>query len=85
MKNSNRSFLYLIVSDYPYGFGEPFLEDELAVIASHFEKIYLIIPEPFKADKTQVKFHIPPNAEILELQIQESSLKKLKFEIFNPK
>ena len=50
MINSNRSFLYLIVSDYPYGFGEPFLEDELAVIASSFEKIYLIIPEPFKAD-----------------------------------
>jgi glycosyltransferase involved in cell wall biosynthesis len=77
MINSNRSFLYLIVSDYPYGFGEPFLEDELAVIASHFEKIYLIIAEPFKADKTQIKFHIPPNAEILELQIQGSGLKKL--------
>ncbi len=77
MKNGKRSFLYLIVSDYPYGFGEPFLEDELAVIASSFEKIYLIIPEPFKANKTQVKFHIPTNAEIVEFQIQESGLNKL--------
>jgi glycosyltransferase involved in cell wall biosynthesis len=77
MKNK-RSFLYLIVSDYPYGFGEPFLEDELKVISSKFEKIYLILPSPFKADKTKVKFHIPANAEIIELQIQESSADKLK-------
>jgi colanic acid/amylovoran biosynthesis glycosyltransferase len=76
MQNKRR-FLYLIVSHYPYGFGEPFLEDELVVIASRFEKIYLIIPEPFKADKTQVKFHIPTNAEIVELQIQASGLNKL--------
>jgi glycosyltransferase involved in cell wall biosynthesis len=77
MKNK-RSFLYLIVSDYPYGFGEPFLEDELKVISSKFEKIYLVLPSPFKADKTKVKFHIPANAEIIELQIQESSTDKLK-------
>ena len=77
MKNK-RSFLYLIVSDYPYGFGEPFLEDELKVISSKFEKIYLVLPSSFKADKTKVKFHIPANAEIVELQIQESSSDKLK-------
>ena len=78
MKNGKRSFLYLIVSDYPYGFGEPFLEDELAVIASSFEKIYLIIPESFKASKESNRFSLPQNAEIIELQIQESGLKKLK-------
>ena len=77
MKNSNRSFLYLIVSDYPYGFGEPFLEDELAVIASHFEKIYLIIPEPFKASKESYKFSLPQNAEIIEFNIQINITQKI--------
>jgi colanic acid/amylovoran biosynthesis glycosyltransferase len=77
MKNGKRSFLYLIVSDYPYGFGEPFLEDELAVIASSFEKIYLIIPEPFKASKESYKFSLPQNAEIIEFNIQINSAHKI--------
>ena len=77
MKNSKRSFLYLVVSDYPYGFGEPFLEDELAVIACHFEKIYLIIPEPFKGSKDSYKFTLPQNAEIIEFNIQINSTQKI--------
>lgn len=77
MKNGKRSFLYLIVSDYPYGFGEPFLEDELAVIAGHFEKIYLIIPEPFKASKESYKFTLPQNAEILKFNIQINITQKI--------
>ncbi len=77
MNNGKRSFLYLIVSDYPYGFGEPFLEDELAVIASRFEKIYLIIPEPFKASKESYKFSLPQNAEIIEFNIQINSAHKI--------
>ena len=53
------------------------MEDELAVIASHFEKIYLIIPEPFKASKESFKFSLPQNAEIIEFNIQINSTQKI--------
>jgi colanic acid/amylovoran biosynthesis glycosyltransferase len=75
--DSKRSILYLIVSDYPYGFGEPFLEDELSVVAAAFQKIYIILPYPIKANKLQPKFHIPANAEVIELNIRESASDKL--------
>ena len=74
---SRRSFLYLIVSDYPYGFGEPFLEDELAVIAGKFEKVYLILPEKFNASKERPKYKVPENAELIELNIQPGIAEKL--------
>jgi colanic acid/amylovoran biosynthesis glycosyltransferase len=75
---NRRTFLYLIVSDYPYGFGEPFLEEELTVIAPKFEKIYIILPEPFRASKSAPKFCVPANAEIIELQIVHGAGNKLK-------
>jgi len=75
---NKRPFLYLVVSDYPYGFGEPFLEEELEVIAPKFEKIYILLPEPFRASKETPKFSVPENAEIIELQLVPSVSDKLK-------
>ncbi|MFM2285864.1 MAG: hypothetical protein RLZZ543_1361 [Bacteroidota bacterium] len=75
---NKRPFLYLVASDYPYGFGEPFLEEELEVIAPRFEKIYILLPEPFRASKDTPKFSVPENAEIIELQIVPSASDKLK-------
>ncbi len=58
--------LVIIVSSYPYGFGEPFLEDELAVIADFFEKIYFVIPD-IGLDRSTQRYAIPANAQIIFL------------------
>lgn len=73
-----RQILYIIVSDYPYGFGEPFLEDELAYISDKFTKVYIVIPESHRIDKSHVKFKVPANAEILEFNISITASDKLK-------
>ncbi len=73
-----RQILYVIVSDYPYGFGEPFLEDELAYISEKFEKVYLVIPESHNIDRSQKKFRVPPNAELLEFSISVTAGEKLR-------
>lgn len=67
MKNV-RKFLYLIVTDYPFGIGEPFLETELLTIASKFEKIYLVIPESHRVDHSHQRYRLPANASLIALK-----------------
>ena len=66
MKNE----LYIIVSQYPYGFGEPFLEEALKVYEHQFDKIYLVIPESKGLDTSIKQFYVPTNAEIIMLDVQ---------------
>jgi glycosyltransferase involved in cell wall biosynthesis len=73
----NRKYLYLIVTDYPYGIGEPFLETELFIIAEHFKKIYLIIPESHRVDHSLSRFKLPHNAELIELKISAGKSDKI--------
>ena len=63
-----RSYLYLLVTDYPYGIGEPFLENELFILKEYYERIYIIIPEIHLVDKSKIRFKIPPGVEIIELE-----------------
>lgn len=63
----NVSTLVIFVSDYPYGPGEPFLEEELKVISKKFDKIYLInfIEEERKLQNVPFEFYVPENADVL--------------------
>lgn len=74
----NRKYLYLIVTDYPYGIGEPFLETELFIIAEHFKKVYLIIPESHRVDHSTQRFKLPSNAELIELKISAGKSDKIR-------
>jgi glycosyltransferase involved in cell wall biosynthesis len=61
--------LYIVVSRYPFGIGEPFLEDELKIIAKKFDKIFLVIPEPHAdiLNSDSYKNYMPPNASVIKL------------------
>ena len=63
----NVSTLVIFVSDYPYGPGEPFLEEELKVISKKFDKIYLInfIEEERKLKNVPFEFYVPENSHVL--------------------
>jgi len=71
--------LFLIVTDYPFGIGEPFLEDELILLSKHFHKIYLIIPEINSINKSIKRFVIPDNCQLIELNISN----KLKYKLLS--
>ncbi len=60
----NEKRLYIVVSDYPYGNGEPFLEDELIALSKQFNKIYLIITNSIHLHDLSHKFIVPANVEI---------------------
>lgn len=83
----NEKRLYIIVSDYPYGNGEPFLEDELIALSKKFEKITLIITNPVGLNERTAKFPIPENIAF-EYYVSENNLKSrikaLNFAITNP-
>ncbi|MGE0637171.1 MAG: N-acetyl sugar amidotransferase [Bacteroidia bacterium] len=74
----NEKRLYIIVSDYPYGNGEPFLEDELIALAKRFEKVTLIITSQVHIQNQSPKFPVPENVEF-QFYSSENNLKaKLK-------
>lgn len=61
---SNRKYLYLVVTKYPFKGGEPFLEEELRHLSKSFEKIHIVIPEGHRITDREKKFEMPPNSEL---------------------
>lgn len=71
---ASRKNLVILVTDYPYGTGEPFLEDEIKILESNFEKIYLL-HTGFKQRKgSDFELYTPKNAEVLNLYSKEQKL-----------
>ncbi len=58
-----KNTLVLLVADYPNPNGEPFLEDELKVVAKEFDRVYLIQTNTSTHDANQQMF-VPENATI---------------------
>ncbi len=69
--------LVVIATDYPYGFGEPFLEGELIAFSDYFSKICIVIPEHTSVDKSRKIFVLPSNAELLFLDNKTTIAHKL--------
>jgi N-acetyl sugar amidotransferase len=69
--------LYIIVTQYPYAFGEPFLEEEVKVLEHRFDKIYFIIPEPKNVDKNAPQYYVPANGEVVFLKAGMSAWVKV--------
>lgn len=75
---SESPFLYLIVTDYPFGIGEPFLETELFSIAGSFRHIYLVMPESHRVDHSRTRFGLPANVSLIELQTKAGNKEKVR-------
>lgn len=84
-----RKILYLTVADYPYGFGEPFLENELKIISSLFDEIHILATEHRTVtpkSSSDFPFYLPDNARVHKLDTRLSFKEKyLSNEIFDLK
>lgn len=82
MKRTN---LYIIVSDFPYGLGEPFLEAELITLANSFEKITIVIADGKDLDvsRTRFSFHSKIRLKIIHPKSLKSELSSLFFLLFS--
>ncbi|MFT4680356.1 MAG: glycosyltransferase involved in cell wall biosynthesis [Granulosicoccus sp.] len=67
--------MFIIVSNYPFGFAEPFLEPELRHLATRFDRIHIITTEPCQHIDQQ--FVLPDNAEVVHANIQLNLIQKL--------
>ncbi len=63
----NRKNLVILVADYPYGTGEPFLEDEIKVLEKDFEKIFLLHTSLKEIRNTEFELYKPENVQIYSL------------------
>ena len=63
------SNLIIFVSDYPYGPGEPFLEEELRVLSKEYEKIYLVnFTDSIIKNPLPYEFYVPQNAMVVSVK-----------------
>jgi glycosyltransferase involved in cell wall biosynthesis len=67
--------LFIVVSNYPFGFAEPFLEPELRYLAARFDRIHIITTEPCQHIDQQ--FVLPDNAEVVHASIRLNWLQKM--------
>lgn len=66
--------LFLYTTDFPYGYGESFLENELPVLVEHFHKVWVIPFNPYQGYKRE----LPHGAELLEIPHHSPSSYGLK-------
>lgn len=64
---TKRKKLVILVADYPYGTGEPFLEDEIKILEKKFEKIYLLHTSLRDRIDAEYELYTPQNAKIVNL------------------
>ena len=69
--------LHLFTMSYPYGDGEPFLENELNYLATRFSKIFI-----YPSNVSPTKRDLPVNVELRELNAAKLSFSTLKV-LFN--
>ncbi len=80
--------LVILVSDYPNPHGEPFLENELKVIADDFDKIFLVSRlyinnSKNKKTENNSELFLPDNSVLLPLVYAKSNIySKFKFLLF---
>lgn len=74
---SNRKYLYLVVTKYPFTGGEPFLEEELRYLSKSFEKIHIVVPEGHRITDKERKFELPDNADLYVFKTVPSISDKL--------
>lgn len=83
IENNVKKNLVLLVSDYPNSHGEPFLENELKIIASDFEKIIIIPKETSNNQQINVASNamfLPVNAIVVKFNsLQRNFFTKLKY------
>jgi N-acetyl sugar amidotransferase len=70
--------LVILVADYPFGIGESFLEDEIKVLESKFDKIYLVQTSNNVKPNPKFELYIPKNAIIHNLNNINSKIGLLK-------
>ena len=78
MAGKLRTYLYLIVTDYPFGNGEPFLETELFAIASCYKHVYIVIPESHRVNQQVKRYKLPQNATLILLETKATLKDKLR-------
>lgn len=73
MSSENRH-LIIVCSNFPYGFGEPFLEVELDFLKTHFQKITICTTGNLNTEK---QFEVSEDASLLSLDADVNLLEKL--------
>lgn len=69
--------LVILVADYPFGTGEPFLEDEIKLLELEFDKIILLHTSDRQSESNKFSLYLPQNAFIEK--INDCSVKQSKF------
>jgi glycosyltransferase involved in cell wall biosynthesis len=57
--------LVVFLSDYPFGYGEPFFERELKILEKNYARIILVLT--VKTENQEQLFHVGPTTEIIHL------------------
>jgi len=73
---TSRKNLVILVADYPYGMGEPFLEDEIKMLEQRFDKIYFLNTNPNNPVSGKFQLYVPEKSKIVLLYPSPEKLSK---------
>jgi glycosyltransferase involved in cell wall biosynthesis len=78
--------LVVLTFSYPYGGGEPYLEDELKVVAPFLDQVLVTLPESRGRQGQDAANYLPENASVLLLDSELTAREKIGawFGLFQP-
>ena len=74
--------IVILVSDYPYGTGEPFLEDEVKLLSEVFENIYFFHTTDRSIEADRYSLFAPKNSKVILLNKDRKSSFFNKIKLF---
>jgi glycosyltransferase involved in cell wall biosynthesis len=74
----SKKYLIFISRDFPYGYREPCIEEELKHLSGQFRRIFLFAPKVNDTRRRQIKPELPENVILVQYQTEINRKQKLK-------
>lgn len=72
-----KRFLIFVSRDFPYGFREPYIEDEVNEFALHYHKVFLMVPYEGTERRKEGYKKLPDNVVVIQFPVERTFLRRL--------
>ena len=73
----SKQFLIFISRDFPYGFREPYIENEIVEFSQHYHKVFLMVPYAGEDRKKGHIRNLPENVMVIQFSTNRGFLSRL--------
>lgn len=78
----SKQFLIFVSRDFPYGFREPYVEDEVVEFSQHYHKVFLMVPYFGNERRKERTRKLPDNVVVIQFPTRRGFISRLSDLLF---